>query len=115
MADYKMKAWRGVNVYEGYAVIVFAETRGKAKVEVMHSDGFEDTDFVDIVVYREPKADKVYDGRKELDWYNTIDRIFMVRELGFYCSDDVFDFEDCKECAARYYCDKYKEYVEELN
>lgn len=108
-----MKAWLVRDKKESSATIVFAETRGKARVVAMHTDTCEDVDFCDIDVTRKRHMDKYYsEGKKEMDWYNAKDRIAMVKECGFRCDYDYFDIEDCEDCPAKQYCDRYEDYKE---
>ena len=109
-----MKAWR-VNVKdEFYATVVFAETRGQAKSLALATDCFEDASFCDIEVRRMKECDQYYkDGKMELDWENQVDRIALVKECGFHCDPDYFDWEDCSVCSAKEYCDYYKDRLAE--
>lgn len=103
-----MKAWLVRNEIHCCATVVFAETRGKARALALHTDTCEDCDFIDIPVYRLPKADKYYkDGKWELDWFNSKDRVIFVKELGFSCYD--VDLIVCENCSAKEYCDTYKD------
>lgn len=109
-----MKAWRVQLKYEFYAEVVFAETRGKAKSLAMACDGFEDANFTEIEVNREPQIDKYFkEGKWHMDWEDPKDRIALVKELGFYCDRYYFDIEDCDACSAREYCDLFKDKVRE--
>ena len=103
-----MKAWLVRNEIDCCATVVFAETRGKARALALHTDTCEDLTFIEVLVYRLPKADKCYkQGKWELDWYNPKDRVFFVKELGFSCND--IDLYVCEQCSAKEYCDKYKD------
>ena len=105
-----MKAWRVREKDEFFATVVFAETRGKARAMAMHTDTCEDADFLDIDVSRKPQLDKYYtEGKKEMDWFNSKDRIALVKDGGFRCFDDEFDIEDCQFCPAKEYCDLYQD------
>ena len=53
-----MKAWLVREKDEFIATVVFAETRGKAKVVAMRTEACEDVDFCDIEVRRKPQMDK---------------------------------------------------------
>lgn len=109
-----MKAWLVRPKDEFYATVVFAETRGKARSIAMHTETCEDVDFTDIEVHRKPQIDKYYvDGKKEMDWFNSKDRIALVKDGGFVCSRDYWEFEDCDNCPATKYCDMYKDYQTE--
>lgn len=110
-----MKAWSAVEDYEGYEVIIFAETAGKAKAIAKANNLFENYKFTEIKVRRCPTADKAYRGEEFLDFaYNETDRLFAVTNLGWYCDDESFDPDgDCPKCCAREFCDRYKDYKEE--
>ena len=104
-----MKAWIVREKDEFCAVVVFAETRGKAKALATHTDLCSYADFVDIEAHREPSADKYYkEGKWYLDWCNEEDRIALVKDCGFTCDIDSFKLERCEVCPAKEYCDKYK-------
>lgn len=103
-----MKAWVVREKNEFCAAVVFAETRGKAKVLARCTDACEDVHFLDIEVCRMPQADKYYkDGKRELDWFNPEDRLVLVKECGFMCDFDAFQRNDCTVCSAKAYCDRY--------
>lgn len=107
-----MKAWLVREKDEFAATVVFAETRGKARSLATHTDVCEDVDYIRIEVSRMPEADKFYrDGKRELDWNDPADRIVLVKECGFFCNPDYFDWEDCAVCSAREYCDRYKDKI----
>lgn len=108
-----MKAWKARIDYDSFAMIVFAETAGKAKSISFNTfiDYLNDIDFRDIRVLREKNVDKYYkDGMNVLDWDNAEDRIIMVKECGFVCGSEYKD--DCTVCPAKQYCDYY---IDELN
>ena len=103
-----MKAWLVREKDEFCATVVFAETRGKAKVLAKYTDACEDCAFVDIEVRRVPQVDKYYeDGKTELDWCNPQDRLILVKELDFSCES--VEMEKCEECSAKEYCISYSE------
>lgn len=107
-----MKAWLVREKDEFIATVVFAETRGKAKVVAMRTEACEDVDFCDIEVRRKPQMDKYYvEGKKEMDWFNPNDRIALVKECGFYC--EYIEPEWCEKCPAKEYCDQYQDYMVE--
>ncbi len=111
-----MKAWRVTDreYVCDYSIIVFAETRNKAKVIAQHSDAFDDCDlrYVDFRVTRAPELDKYYRGNDEMDWFDKNDRIAMVKEAGFSCSPECWEPEDCESCPARQWCDRGSEAAE---
>ena len=105
-----MKAWLVRNKYEFRATVVFAETRGKARAMAMRTEACEDSDFLDIEVTRTPQMDKYYTkNKREMDWFNSKDRIALVKDCGFRCCDDVFDVEECELCPAKKYCELYQD------
>lgn len=109
-----MKAWLVREKDEFFAAVVFAETRGKARAMAQHTEACEDARFCDIDVYRKPKLDKYYvEGKREMDWLNSEDRIALVKDGGFVCDPDYWDWEDCESCPAKEYCDKYQDMIAE--
>lgn len=109
-----MKAWQCINYYDGYIMIVYAETAGKARYIAIQSGSIgDDLEFRDVIVRREKKLDAYYRGVSEMDWYNAQDRMAIVQELGLSCDDDSFDPDDCKRCPAAEWCDKYQDFLKE--
>ena len=108
-----MKAWLVREKDEFCATVVFAGTRGKARAMARHTECCEDADFCNIEVHRQPQMDKYYtDGKIEMDWENSQDRIALVKDCGFSCGEDYFDIDDFEVCPAKEYCDRYSDYVE---
>lgn len=104
-----MKAWRINTVDQPYSTVVFAETRGKAKSIALSCDACEDAQYTDILARRFPKADNQYrEGKCEMDWNDSSDRIFLVKECGWQCTPD-FAGEECDYCPAADYCDYYND------
>ena len=98
---------------EAVATVVFAETRGKARALAQSTEACEYVDFTDIEVRRKPQMDKYYkDGKKEMDWYNSKDRIALVKDCGFVCDRDYWEREDCNTCPAKEFCENYDEEME---
>jgi hypothetical protein len=105
-----MKAWLVSRNDEWCSTVVFAITRGKAKSYALRTESFEDVDFCELYVRRVKKMDKYYvEGKKEMDWFNSKDRIALVKDCGFRCCDEAFDIEVCKHCPAKEYCDYYQD------
>ena len=98
-----IKAYR-VDNDDGCSKVIFAESRGKAKVIAMYSDFIED--FLEIKPYRVPKFDKCYRGQPEMDWEDKYDRIALVED-GWFCHSDI----KCQPntCPAKQLCIRYKE------
>lgn len=112
--DEIMKAWLVREKGEYCATVVFAETRGKAKVLASQTEACDGVNFLDIEVSRMKEADKYYqDGKTELDWFNDSDRIALVKECGFTCDWDIIEMKECVDCAAKEYCDQYKDLMQE--
>ena len=99
--------------YSDSALIIFAESRGKAISLALGKDEFQYYDFayIDLRALREPVLDKYYRGKHEMCWDDDEDRLALVKECGFTCNDDAFDPESCEICSAKAYCDRYQEYL----
>lgn len=115
-----MKAYR---VYDkdgvcDYTIIVFAENRNQARYIALHSEAFEWYDcltYIDLIAKRIPALDKYYRGLDEMDWDNTEDRIAMVKEANFSCSDEyALDECGCEYCPAKQWCERYECEIAEL-
>ena len=96
-----------------HSTVVFAESRGQAKTIAMRTDTLEDVDFVDIRVSRFKKADGQYRGRTEMDWFDSADRLFLVKECGWSCGEEYQNINECHKCPAAEYCDLWQEYKKE--
>ena len=106
-----MKAYVGSdrNGDEGTAIVVFAESAGKAKAYVAGTDTFCDYGFTGIRINRCAALDPYYKGRREMDWSNMEDRVAMVRYADFECSSEMdWDSCDCEHCEARQWCGRYE-------
>lgn len=105
-----MKAWRvsDLDSYEGGSTVVFAETRGKAKLKAMRTDACEDAEFVRIDCRRMPEADALYKGQDELNWFDDEARIFLVRDMGWECVDGRDSY--CDGCPAKEWCGAWEGY-----
>ena len=105
MNKMSIKAYR-VDTDDGYSKVIFAESRGKAKAIAMHSDFFEDMNFLEIKPYRVRQFDKCYRGLTEMDWEDKYDRIALVMD-GWTCHYDI----NCQPntCPAKQFCSRYKE------
>lgn len=107
-----MKAWIVGIKGEFFQTVVFAETRGKARNLARYTSACDGADFTDIEVRRAPQIDKYYtDGKTEMEWNNTADRLALITELNFRC--EYADMDDCKGCPAIEDCEVYAEYLEE--
>lgn len=105
-----MKAYTCTNDETGVGVVVFAETRGKAKAIIIHLDEFDYYTFTELRVYREPRLDSQYQGYSVMDWYNAHDRMALV-SLGWYCIEP--RIEECISCIAKDACEWYQDRKEE--
>jgi len=64
---------------------------------------------------RAPEIDKYWkENKSEMDWENPQDRFALVKELGFYCADEIFALCECEKCSAQDICDYYKDYLRDL-
>ena len=104
-----MKAWIVDDPIDAStAAVVFAETRGQAKVLAQSTDACEDMEFKDIRAVRAPKLDQFYRCKSEMDWFDPDDRIAMVKYGGFCCSYEVDVYkEKCEACPAHEWCGRY--------
>jgi len=102
-----MKAWivEDLDSYEGGCTVVFAETRGQAKLIAQRTDACEDAEFLRIRCTRFPDADSMYRGRNEMDWYNAEDRTFLCAH-GWQCLEP--DPDDCASCPAKEECGEWE-------
>ena len=105
-----MKAYQVSIKDQFYSTVVFAESRGKARALALSTDCCEDANFTDIEVRRLPIADSQYRGRREMDWENQKDRLFLVKNCGWHCDRDYIHYaEPCEDCIAKKYCEFYEE------
>lgn len=107
-----MKAWQVEEVYEGCAVIVFAETRNKAKyLAVQYNDALQEYGYAGVRAVRMPQLDRyASDKPYVMDFEIDGDRLIIVRDAGFSCIEPEYD--DCEKCVAKDYCDVYESYLE---
>ena len=99
----------------GYARVVFAENSAKAKAKAVGTfddvsyDGFFD-EIKDMKAKRYKEADNEYRGHAIMDWDDSDDRLFLVKNLNYACSDET-DL-DCEGCIALEYCPRKEEWLE---
>ena len=106
------KAWVAYNFAECVSIVVFADTKGKARDYLMLTEIFDRYSFIDIVFCRAKDLD--YLNRPDgyvMDWNNDDDRLPMVRDAGLSCH--LAYKEICEECRSKQWCSKYEEYEEE--
>jgi len=109
-----MKAWQVYNDEDNTSTIVFAPTRGKAKSVAVRCGLFaEDIDFINISCYRNKHGDQFYNGKSYLSWENDEDRLLLVKEFDFACSEDYYEEKECPYCVAKKYCPLYERLKEE--
>lgn len=102
MAELKpLKAYYAGEKDGDCATIVFAESATQAKIEAQSCDCCEDARYIDIRVRRLPKADGLYKGDREIDWYDSETRITLVRDFGWSCWETSWE---CDSCPAKQYC-----------
>ena len=104
-----MKAWIvSDNSGECGSIIVFAETRGKAKHYALRQDEFDGCEYTDLWARRFKDFDNKYHGHAEADWYDPETRITLVRDYGWTCID--YECYYCENCPAKQWCHTYNEY-----
>lgn len=98
-----MKCYKVSENNSGYAMVLFAESASKARYVAFcyHDEHFED--FIKSVTVSRVKAgDQEFRNHTVMDWMDGKDRLFLVKELDWSCTDDT-DL-DCGECVAKCYC-----------
>ena len=112
-----MKAWIVDDPIDAStAAVVFAETRGQAKVLAQSTDACEDMAFTDIRAVRATELDRFYRGKSETNWFDPDDRIAMVKYGGFHCSYETEVYkEKCEACPAHEWCDRYEGMMDGTN
>jgi len=99
------KAYKATCDYVDYAEIVFADTPGRAKKLALSGELFDDVQYVDIRVNREPGLDICWGGRDRMDWYDPADRAILC-DRGWYCAEP--DLKECRYCPVADKCDWYR-------
>lgn len=103
------KAYAVSNPFDGYTQVVFATTPGKAKYLALALFDM-DAAYPDLRARRMRQLDKYFaTGKDHFDWWSEQDRIVLVRDASFVCSQP----QDCSVCAAKQFCDFYLENVRE--
>jgi hypothetical protein len=105
----KLKAFLAREKDGDFSTIVFAENRTQAKLVAMTSDCCEDAAYIDIRVNRFPKADQLYKGHSEIDWYDQETRVALVRDFGWSCWETSWE---CDGCPAKPFCSWHEPEVE---
>ena len=80
------KAWVSYNYLKNIAMVVYADTKGKAKSYLMHTEIFDDYGFMDIDVYRAKSLD--YLDRPDgyiMDWNKDEDIMAILQGIGLWC------------------------------
>ena len=102
------KAWSFYEEEEGVIEVVFADTRGKARMYLKELDIFNNYRYIEISPRREKSLDYLdHEDGYVMNWYKDEDRLPMVRDDGFYCTE--VDRQLCEECCAKEWCSKYQE------
>lgn len=89
-----LKAFSVTHIFNGYDIIIFEETRNRAKVLALsYEPEFEDCEYTDIRVNRFPEADKyaTYKGSFEI-----CENAEVFNSLGWGC--ETFELCDVKTC-----------------
>lgn len=101
-----MKAWKAETEYGEYSLVVFAETRGKARAIAAGCEEFEDDKFTDIEIRRYPAMDCMYKGASVADWDDPKTRRYLVKELGWRCAERFIS--ECEICPAKDVCPSWE-------
>lgn len=106
------KAWSFYEEEESIIEVVFADTRGKARMYLKELDTFDNYRYIEI----SPRREKALDYLNHPDGYvmsflREEDKIALVKNIGVHCFDP--DKNECKECCAMEWCSKYEEFEEE--
>ena len=105
------KAWYAYNEYEGTVIAVFADTRSKARKYIWDNNDEYDLGFDRYIEINPTRFERIdYLDKPDgyvMDWNKAEDRLVLVKETGWYCSDPTL--YDCKMCTASNYCDLYAE------
>ena len=102
------KAWYAYSDYEESCVVVFADTRNKARKYIKETEEFDYYDYIEVKPRRLGCIDYLDkpDGYV-MDWNNQEDRLALVKHIYSCCLPDIND--ECKSCCAKELCNKYKE------
>ena len=102
------KAWSFYEEEEGVIEVVFADTRGKARMYLKELDTFDNYSYIEISPRREKDLDYLdHEDGYVMDWNKEEDKIALVKNIGFYCLNP--DKDECEECCAREWCSKYED------
>jgi len=92
-----MKAWGVTDREEGYGVIVFADTRSRARTLGHTSAGLDEQEWIDVDVRRCPSADGKSEVECIADWQKDC-RIYY--EAGWFADEAR---RSCDDCSRFYY------------
>ena len=100
------KAWSFYEEEESIIEVVFADTRGKARMYLKELDTFDNYRYIEISPRREKALDYLnHEDGYVMDWNKDEDRIPMVKEFNMHCSEIT---EECKECCVYEWCSKFE-------
>ena len=101
------KAWSFYEEEESIIEVVFADTRGKARMYLKELDTFDNYRYIEISPRREKALDYLdHPDGYVMDWNKDEDRIPMVNEFNMHCSEIT---EECNECCVYEWCSKFDE------
>lgn len=92
--------------------VVFADSYDEAVKLALDLEVFDCYCEDDLKIRRLPKADVAYKNRDFMDFEDPADRLFLVKECGFYC--EYVEPDICKICESREFCSNYEDYLESL-
>ena len=107
-----MKAYYVREPYEGWSVVVFAESAGQAKMEAIGSEYLGDyVEYLGLRARRVPKLDDKYRGHTVMEWeFDMQDRIDLYEADVYRCGEEYTEEWMCKECPLKDRCEEYKEW-----
>ena len=103
-----MKAWAVSDEREGLGIIVFAETRGKAKSVGRYASGLDFGEWIDISCRRMPELDGFKNEECCLDW---MENKHIYWNAKWY--EDLDCMRSCDECDRYWYQDIPESFIDE--
>ena len=102
------KAWSFYEEEESIIEVVFADTRGKARMYLKELNTFDNYRYIDISPRREKALDCLnHEDGYVMDWRKYEDRIALIKKIGLYC---LYPYKaECNVCCAKKWCSKYQQ------
>ena len=74
----------------------------------MSCDCCEDAPYIEIRATRVKDYDRLYQGKREVDWYDPETRLALVRDFGWSCFEPSWE---CDGCNCKEYCQWHEKEV----